>query len=342
MKRTLLILALYAICALRCQAQFIGYVSPQTVQQTLATNQACTGSVQQYAINNLGQTQHYVQINFSSAPQSIQAQLVGFDAAGNQYTISDVWMGTVGGTFRGSGYYPRIAVQVTCAPIAGTYTLSYSGAWGTYDTTAGTYLISQARKQLFSVAPQNVSNFVTFATPFLSSAGQIDLTFTGGSAGGGSLQVQCLGLTSFNVYSAALANVTTTQFFQIPDYPCPSATVSYNNNGSAGTFTMSYSFSMPGRGAPGYSYTHVTTTTATSAKTTTGFLHGVTINTGAAGTLSVFDLNAAACTGTPATNTVAVITAVATTTQTFIYDANFLNGICLKASVAMDYTVSSQ
>jgi hypothetical protein len=93
----------------------------------------------------------------------------------------------------------------------------------------------------------------------------------------------------------------------------------------------------------GNTYTHITTTTATAAKATPGLLHTLTINTPAAGTVSVFDLATAACTGTPATNIVAVMTAIAATPpETYIYDTQLLNGICVKASVAMDLTVAVQ
>src|SRR5437899_2681628 len=54
------LLALFALLGLASAspAQFIGYTSPQTVDQTLASNLACTGGVQNFTITNLGQTQH--------------------------------------------------------------------------------------------------------------------------------------------------------------------------------------------------------------------------------------------------------------------------------------------
>jgi hypothetical protein len=75
-----------------------------------------------------------------------------------------------------------------------------------------------------------------------------------------------------------------------------------------------------------------------------GYLHAITINSppGSAATLSIFDLPAASCTGTPATNVVANI-AVSTTQPpvTIVFDVNMLQGICVKSSVAMDITVSA-
>jgi hypothetical protein len=92
-------------------------------------------------------------------------------------------------------------------------------------------------------------------------------------------------------------------------------------------------------------FSHITGTTATSlgANGAAGLFHNVTINTSAAGTISFFDLANASCTGTPATNTIAVITvAAAAAPVTLTYDAAYVNGLCVKASVAMDFTVSAQ
>lgn len=95
--------------------------------------------------------------------------------------------------------------------------------------------------------------------------------------------------------------------------------------------------------ATGYQYGHITTTTATPLGTSNGRLfHTLNINTGGAGTVKVFDLANASCTGTPATNVVASITATATTLQTFTFDATMTNGLCVQASVAMDLTVTYQ
>jgi hypothetical protein len=70
----------------------------------------------------------------------------------------------------------------------------------------------------------------------------------------------------------------------------------------------------------------------------------VTVNTPAAGTISIFDLATAACTGTPSTNTIAVITATSTApVGAMEYNVYAQNGICVKASSAsIDFTVSYQ
>lgn len=329
----------------RAQAQFIGYVSPQTVQQSLATNATCTGSAQTFAISNIGQTQHYLQISGVAGASKLQAVLQGFDTQGNVYTISDTLLNAVSGTgfaVKGSGYYPKVQASITCSPGTATFTASYSGAWGTFDTPAGTYLQGQIEKLVFNNVAENAGQAAQFPTPFGSSAGQIQFLYSNAGAGG-TLTISCLAIsTSPIIATFSLANTASVQLLSIPNYACPQVSISYSTNGQAGNVILDYFFSQPGSAPLAYQYTHVTATTATSAKATTGFLHTVTINTGGAGTLSIFDLASASCTGTPATNTVGVITAVAGTTQTYTYDVNLLNGICVKASVAMDYTVSAQ
>lgn len=327
------------------QAQFIGYVSPQTEQQTLASSSLCTGSNQFFTIQNLGQTQHYLTISAIGTATQFQALIQGVDNLGNTFPISDQ-IQTVG-TVRGSGYFPKIQVQITCSPNTATFSAAYSGAWGTYDSPSASYLLGQVDKVAFSNIAENSNATNAMQTPFDSSAGTLVFRYSAGGAGG-SLVVTCLSPNNPGtvVYTATLANSTALQTFPVPAFTCPNIQLNYNNNGTPGTQFTEYIFAVPGTGSPpGYQYTHVTGTTATVVKgTAPAFLHTVTINTSAAGSVSIFDLATAACTGTPATNTVAVITAPAATNglPPFVYDVNFLNGICIKASVAMDFTVSAQ
>jgi len=328
-------------------AQFIGYVSPQTVQQTLASGVACTGTQQVFPISNLGQTQHYLTIGQAAGPQATQLQafLAGVDTKGNLTRISDhiEGDGTVG-TVKGSGYYPIIEAVVNCIPAVTTsFNLTYSGAWGTFDAPVGSYLNSAIDKLLFNQSSE-ASNQVSdvFATPFGSSAGTF--YFTTSSAGaGGSIQVKCQTVQTVApvIFTASIQNSLLQQVFTIPAFNCPFLQVTWFNNGTAGVITGEYVLSTPGNTLNGDFYTHITGTTATVVKGTPGFLHTVSINTGAVGTFSVFDLASASCTGTPAKNQIAVI-ATSTSEISFPFDVNAVNGICVKASVAMDITVSAQ
>jgi hypothetical protein len=344
MKKTLAVLIASIALTLTAQAQFIGYVSPQTVQQTLASNLACTGAQQTFFPSNLGQTQHVADIIFFSGnPQKSLVEIDGIDVNGTIFRISDV-LTNQNGVLAASGYFPKLQISVTCSPGTVSFTLSYSGGSSTASVPVGGYLLAQADKFLWSAIAGNTSPVSSnIPTPYASTAGTVILNWASAPATG-TLTIQCnnngTGVGSTFVFSTISA--TGSQAFPVPAVGCTGVTGSFNSAG-AGNTSLEYIFLPPGTNPLAYQFTHVTTTTATAAKATAGFLHTVTINTGAAAsTLSIFDLATAACTGTPATNTVAVIAAVVTTTQTYTYDVNLLNGICLKASVAMDYTVSSQ
>lgn len=345
---------LFLFAPLGCEAQFIGYVSPQGEYQILAPQAtACTGLAQNFPITNLGQTQHYISVSSLTNIQQFQAEIDGYDALGNSYRISDVLdisgNAAATGTLRGKGFYPQIKLKVTCFPAStASFAASYSGCSSCTDDNVGNYLQSQIDKVDFNASEASNQTDV-FQTPFGSSAGVVYVNLSAAAAGG-KISVECAGQVALNpgspltVFSSSLANATGVQIFQIPDFPCLTAVVLYNTNGATGTVTAEYVFSPPGRSTPSNQYTHITGTTATVVKGTAGVVHTVNINTSAAGTISLFDLAAASCTGTPATNTVAVITAPTATNglPSFVYDTNFLNGICVKASVAMDITVSAQ
>lgn len=328
-------------------AQSPTYVEPQTQQQVLASVLPCTGAAQIFPISNLGQTQHYLTVSQLVNTQKFQAVIQAIDTNGNLYAISDVLEPKANGGVRGSGYYPKLQVQVICSPAgSASFTANYSGAWGTYDVNAGTYLIGQIDKVNFNNVSENAGQSDIFQTPFGSSAGTLYVSYSVAGAGG-SIAVSC-GASEFNavsgpiVFSTPLANTTALQTFQVPDNACLTADLIYASNGTGGNLVSEYVFAQPGSNRPSDQYVHVTGTTATVAKATAGNLHTISVNTGGAGTISVFDLALASCTGTPATNVVAVITATATTLQTFTYDLNLLNGICVKASAAMDFTVALQ
>jgi len=90
-------------------------------------------------------------------------------------------------------------------------------------------------------------------------------------------------------------------------------------------------------------FTHIADTTAHAVRNNEGQLKSIVIGTPAAGTVSVFELASASCTGTPSTNVVSVITITASTQpQAIALNAHLHNGICVQASAAMDLTVMRQ
>jgi len=328
--------------AIGASAQFIGYVSPQTVQQTLATGQLCTGSQQVFNVSNLGQTEHYLQISAVTGATQFVAQMLGFDTQGNSYAISDPLFTAAGNniTVQGSGYYPKIQVAITCSPGTATFNASYSGASSTYGQIVGSSLAAQIDKVLLSGTAENVSKGSIYSTPFGTSAGQIFFTYSFAGAGG-SITVDCLGqYAAIRAATFPLTSTTNGQVFSVPDIPCVNTQVIYNNNGQGGFVVLEYQYSQPGRvnGNPNANlYANITTNASTQVKARAGFLHSLVINApGSAETLTLFDNTS--CAGTK----IGTVTVVAG--QPLAYDVQFSFGLCITSAGTTpgDYTVSYQ
>jgi hypothetical protein len=321
----------------------------QPTQQTLATLVACNGMAQTYAINNRNQTEHIASVIASGSMNLFSMEIDGIDNQGNVFRLSDIAQGNFGSTgttIFGMGYYPRLQVSITCTGTS--YTLSYSGSSGFSSPTTGVAFASQLDKQLFFSVAANMGQQNTFQTPFGNSSGTLLFNYNSGAIAGSTITVQCqtiVGASTSEQFTFTIANTTAVQTFIVPPAACPQETVVYSSGGAGGLFTLEYAFNPPGAAVNPTlgTYTHITGTTATAVKGIAGRFLNLNVNTAAAGTVSVFDLATAACTGTPATNAVAVITVNATDpSHTNTYNQFLLNGICVKASVAMDLTVGFQ
>jgi hypothetical protein len=343
-------------------AQGPTYTIPQSVVSTVASATSCTGSPQNFstttpalnALNfrNLGQTQHTATLVMSGSTTTASLLIQGIDTAGNAVNISPISQGgTVFGgitaTVAGTGAYANINIVVNCA-VGNTFTLTYSGSSSTPPIVAGTQLVTQIDQQIFGgISGASSKNSPVFSAPFGNSSGFLYFAYATSPVAGSTLTVLCVDAptTTMFQYVFSIANVIGSQVFKVPPSACPQAQVLYVSGGAAGLTSVEYIFDAPGNPVNTTlgTYTHITTATATAAKATTGTLVNITVNTPAAGTISVFDLATASCTGTPATNVVAVITATATAPLgTIPYNLAFQNGICVKASVPMDITVSTQ
>jgi hypothetical protein len=134
MKRLLLIVALYAICALRCEAQFIGYVSIQTTQQNVFTNQAANAV--SASLTNLGQGAHFLVIcnNAFVGTVSLESSSDGTFAAPNSIASASYALPAGPGdtgchTLQAGGYYPAVRARITNFST-GTTTVTYSSVGG--------------------------------------------------------------------------------------------------------------------------------------------------------------------------------------------------------------------
>jgi len=337
----------------------VTYTTPQTVKAQIANNVPCTGSAQTFTtaqgipnFRNLGQTQHYVSAQISGTAQTFNVEIDGIDRNGNVFRLSDVLAlpGTnINGAVTGSGSFDNYQVLVTCTTSSAHFTLTYAGTSATSNIDAGTYLFAQIDKKLFSAVDASVNESATIQTPFGSSGGT--LIFSSGPAtptGSSTLTVNCEtvegGFTLPQALEVTLPAVSTPVYFNVPPQACPLVNVFYAGTGAGGNaISLEYVFTLPGAGNhPPNIYTHITGTTATVVNSSYGILHTITINTAAAGTISVFDLAGASCTGTPTSPVIAKLAPTATSSiGTFTYDILATNGICVQASVAMDITVSA-
>lgn len=130
--RWLIIVALYVICALRCQAQFLGYVSTQTTAQNVFTNQAANGVSS--TLSNVGQGAHFLTICNSAfvGTVSLESSTDGTFASPNSLASSSYALPAGPGdtgchTLQAGGYFPAVRARVSNY-ASGTTSVSYSSA----------------------------------------------------------------------------------------------------------------------------------------------------------------------------------------------------------------------
>lgn len=85
---------------------------------------------------------------------------------------------------------------------------------------------------------------------------------------------------------------------------------------------------------PAYNYNNIASATTTVVKSGGGLLHSITVNTTAAGAITVYDNTSAASTK------IATIAASPVIGSTFIYDVAFKTGLTIVTAAASDITVS--
>lgn len=264
--RKFLLFALLSLALLPCsaRAQFIGFTSPQTVQQTLANNVACTGAVQNFLVNNAGQSAHFVYLNLTSGLLTQGTMVVQGSADGTIGSFQNISetaaLAGSGGVnpnafVVGSGYYPVIRVQVLCG-VGTNFTVQYNGTSVTPGQLFGAQQITQYEKTIFQSAPANATTTFPlsgkFQPPFGSSAGFLRVLIVGAITAGPTITVNCGGIldvgTGSNPLNAfVLANASgPSQIIPVPAAPCSQLAVQLTGAGGAGSITIDYVFSYPG------------------------------------------------------------------------------------------------
>lgn len=240
------------------RAQFIGYVSLQTVTSTpFASNTPCTGTEQiSGPIQNLGQVAHQANLAGSSI-FSLQFKIIASNDNITFFDISD--QATAAGpnntaTVTGTGYYSVIKVSVTCAS-GGVFGVKYSGTNGTTGPLLGDAFSSQYTKNLTFLAPANANfNSSAFRLPTANTAGTIFFNYNVAAVAGSSITITCSTNNQMNpsyvAVTQAVANILTTlQAVPIPGNSCPYAVITYNSGGAtAGNYSLSYALNVPGTG----------------------------------------------------------------------------------------------
>lgn len=237
-------------------AQFIGYSTPQTAQQTLATNTACTGVSQPLTVKNIGQTQHtFIIPNISTT--HFEAWIEGSNDGVNFQRISDqmdVSGSSANDIIGGSGYFPIVRLNLNCQPAStGTFSVVYSGTSVTPQLITGDFLKTAIDKQVLAGAANSGGSSQSFGirAPFGSTSGQLLVTYTGAAGPAGStIQINC----SYEVITPSTLttlNLATTQnlvqTFTIPPSICPTVSVAYSAGGaSTSALNLEYLFQQPG------------------------------------------------------------------------------------------------
>lgn len=324
------------------RAQFLGYTAPQTVTQQFT--QTCTGALVPLSIPNIGQLSHTVNFAMNNS-QSAQVYLLG--GQGNtQVMISNRVSGNAG-SVTATGYYPIVTLEVLCT--SGTLTLTYSGSAAPTALLTGQADYSSYDFQINSAASAGV-DYGTFVSPapFSSTGGTIYFQWTGTGSSGATITVtpetETIGPSSASFTFHPVTTTGLLQVFQVPANVTSTIGIAYGHSGaSTATYSLEYVFAKAGTLSTSGIPVHITGTTATAVKGAWGILSSIVVNTPAAGTVTLFDLAPADCTGTPSTNVVGVITVGAMdVAHTIPYGTTFNLGICLKASAGMDLTAIYQ
>jgi hypothetical protein len=248
------LLSLLAAALFPCSlhGQYLGQVSPQTVQATPFNAVLCTGGTQVSSfIPNLGQTQHTISLTPTATDVSAFAE-ASYDGT-TFFTASDVirtrTSATAQVTF--SAYYPVMRVNATCAAASGSFTVNYSGTSVTPGGPAGSSLNGTIGKNITGTAPSAGSNFsLTISTPFGTSNGQIRFFYSGAGPSGSTLTLTCVDPIIGGSPVVAAFSLTTSaslQIFTVPALACTQVFFSYVSGGaSAQTFSAAYIFFIPG------------------------------------------------------------------------------------------------
>ena len=253
---TMAVLLVGIFLAPDAHAQFIGYVSPQTVTKTFTPTVNCAGvGTQTYNVPSVGQTVHFLSyVPIAGTPTTVQAYFQAVDPTNLAvFQISDIGSDPInGGIVTANGTYARVQIVVNCSG-PGTVSVSYFGT--SSNSVPSTGLQDQTAYKRLLAYKQDTTSTKTFQvlTPYGNTCGVLQFTYETAIAAS-TIQVDIApegplspsGTNQSVLAPTALPNSTTTQFISIPCQPTTKATVTFTTGGAGGSYDLTYLFLKPG------------------------------------------------------------------------------------------------
>lgn len=237
-------------------AQFLGYTSPQTVQQQIFNNIAAPAVSP--VVQNIGQTVHIVAYAASGAT-AVEVVIEADPGSGAWIEISNTSTSLSSGILYASGYYPRVRGRIktltSFPPAAMALSAWYAGTSTTVGPEAGLFRFSgtdvalvryrqDATVQLLGMSPSAplrssegtlffIPDVVTGVTPATGAFLSVRSSNSPNVCGG--VEVARLG---------PLTGGSTTQMFRIPAAAAAQLCIDYRFNAAptGGTYSIYYAF----------------------------------------------------------------------------------------------------
>lgn len=244
-------------CAPLAYGQFIGYTSPQTVNQSVFSLANCaTSPFKSAPLTNVGQSVHIVSFALSSVgplsgANGAAVRIMGSIDNSNFFQLSDDGMSGTNSVLVGYGSYPFIEIWVVGGTAGCTITAGYAGTSVSPPNNVGNADGTAFGKTIFaSQAASGSQTIGSLVTPYGNTSGilMISSVLNGGPPAGSSVSVSIpVGTGSETIASFNLDTTNSPQTFVIPPYPAAAYNVTYTSGGaSTSRLAVLYIFSKPG------------------------------------------------------------------------------------------------
>ena len=235
-------------------AQFLGYTSPQTTQETLFDDVAVTGPSAN--VRNLGQSVHYLTYLASGTVTRLSIELQACSgpilttcapAGAGWIRISETATNAAQGAVFASGYFPLIRANITTLDGGGAVTAEYSGTSVATGPPVGIFNTSGINNKILA-NDLDADTTVSFDVelPSGGTGGILYFTFSAAGYAGATIEVSAgpdLAHLSEALPSTSLASIDTTQAVRVTVNSANVSRVTYTTAGAtAVTYDLSYAF----------------------------------------------------------------------------------------------------